>query len=89
MENQEQFDDRDTPGLSIEEIQWMAGRQFVGSLVVAVLIAAAALVTAMRPIHHDAADLSPHERASIRPPAFVAPPGQHLAAVRRGQAELP
>jgi hypothetical protein len=89
MEDQEQFDDRDAPGLSIKEIQWLAGRQFVGSLVVAVLIAAAALVTAMRPIHHDVADLAPPERASIRPPAFVVAPGQHLAAVRRGRAELP
>jgi hypothetical protein len=56
---------------------------------VAALIAAVAILTALRPAHHDTVAIAPHKLAGIRQPSFVTPTGARVAAIRRRGIELP
>jgi hypothetical protein len=76
-------------GLGDEEIQATAKRQFVASLAVAVVIAAAAGLTALGPVRHDSADAMQHKFALVRQPAFITSPAQQVASARRFEVELP
>lgn len=66
-----------------EEIQSMARRQVVGSLVAAVVIAVAFGLAALRPAYRVAAHAAPHRIAVIQPPSFVMP---HMAMAQSGVA---
>jgi hypothetical protein len=90
MENVELFDDGGIAfGLSVGEIQSVACRQLVGSFVVAVVIAAAAAFTALRPVSYDTAVVAPHNVAVIQQPSFVTPLGQRVAAIKQRELKLP
>jgi hypothetical protein len=90
MKSDEPFGGRDAPlGASLDEIPSVARRQLAGSLVVAALIAAAAALMAVRPVHNDIAALAPRKSAAIHPPSFVAPPAQHMVSAKQGGIELP
>jgi hypothetical protein len=77
-------------GLDLSDVQSVAHRQLAASLVVAVVIAAAAVgMTALKPAHRDTADLAPQRSAMVQQPSFVTPPGQRVAAKARHRIELP
>jgi hypothetical protein len=83
-------EDEDTAfGLGDEEIQATAKRQFVASLAVALVIAAAAGLMALGPVRHDRADAMQHKFALVRQPAFVISPAQQVASTKRYEVELP
>jgi len=69
-----------------EEIQSMARRQLIGSLVVAFVIAIASGLTALRPASHVTADVvTPHRVAAIQHPSFVTP----RVAIAQSSVEVP
>ena len=88
MANVEYFDDEGA-ALSDGEIQSVARRQLIGSLVVVAVIAAVAALTAFRPVHFDIAGIAPQKSAAIQQPSFVTPPGQRVAGLVRHEVELP
>jgi hypothetical protein len=60
MEKLDRLDDDETAlGLSDTEIRWVARRQLVGSLIVAVIIAAVAGLMVARPARLDAVEAGP------------------------------
>jgi hypothetical protein len=88
MENIEDFEDEGA-GLSDRDIQSVARRQLIGSIVVVVIIAAVASIMMVRPFHLDTVYMGSHKFAAVQQPSFVAPPGQHVAGVVRHEIELP
>lgn len=89
MEEFDRFDDETASGLTDAEIRWVARRQLVGSLVVVAMIAAAASVIMVTPTPRETVEIAPHKIAMIQKPSFATPPGQRVAAVARGDIELP
>jgi hypothetical protein len=81
-ESIERDDDIGGTGLSVGAMQGVARRQLVGSLVVAMFIAAVAGLAAIKPARNDA--ISPPTRgfAVIQQPVFTTPAGDHMAAAR-------
>jgi hypothetical protein len=71
------------------DIQWVAHRQLLGSTVVAVMIAAAACLTEMRPVRAETAAAPPHRLAAVQQPSFVVAPINRLAVPAKRQIELP
>jgi hypothetical protein len=71
------------------DIQWVAHRQLLGSTVVAVMIAAAACLTEMRPVRAETAAAPPHRLAAAQQPSFVVAPINRLAVSAKRQIELP
>jgi len=69
-------------GLSVASMQAVARRQLVGSVVVAMLIAAAAGLTAIRPGGSHDTSRSAHDFADIQQPTFVTAPGAQMAAMK-------
>jgi hypothetical protein len=78
------FDGQDAP---IEMDHSAAHRQFVASVVVGLVIMAAAAFMAIRPANQTTPD-SPRELAGVQQPTFVTP-GHFIAAIRRRETELP
>jgi len=76
-------------GLSGTEVQSVARRQLIASIIVAIVIAAAAGLIALRPAYHDAASVGPHRFAGAQQPSFATPPAQRVAGLRRHGIELP
>jgi hypothetical protein len=62
------------------DIQWVAHRQLLGSMVVAVIIAAAAWITEMRPLRAETAAATPHRLTTVQQPSFVIAPINRPAA---------
>jgi hypothetical protein len=85
MDNQV-FDEGHAVGLDLDEVQSSAGRQFLASLVVGVVIIAVAGLVSLRPVHHDSAGLALNGVASVQEPTFVT---QHVAGRVRHEIELP
>jgi hypothetical protein len=85
MDNQV-FDESHAVGLDLDEVQSSAGRQFLASLVVGVVLIAVAGLIALRPVHQDSAGLALHRFASVQEPAFVS---QHVAGRILHEIELP
>jgi hypothetical protein len=79
------FDGQDAP---LEMDHSAAHRQFVASVVVGLVIMAAAAFMAIRPTHQTTQD-APRELAGVQQPKFVGPPGHFIAAIRRPETELP
>ena len=75
-------DDITGTGLSVGAIQGVARRQLVGSVVVAMFIAAVAGLAAMKPARNDAVSPPAHGFAVIQQPVFTTPAGHHVAAAR-------
>lgn len=73
-------------GMTIGAMQSAARRQLVGSVVVAVLVVAAATLVALRPTHSDVY-ASARQFHGAQQPIFAAP-AAHLAAVKH-EIELP
>jgi hypothetical protein len=71
------------------DIQWVAHRQFLGSTVVAVMIAAAACLTEMRLVRAQTAAAPPHRLTAVQQPSFVVAPINRLAVSAKRQIELP
>jgi hypothetical protein len=71
------------------DIQWVADRQLLGSTVVAVMIAAAACLTEMRPVCAETAAAPPHRLAAVQQRSFVVAPINRLAVSAKRQIELP
>jgi hypothetical protein len=80
------FDGQDAP---LEMDQSAAHRQFVASVVVALVIMGVAAAMAIRPGHQTTPGAGPHELAGVRQPTFVTPSGHFIAAIRRRETELP
>ena len=78
-------------GLSVGAVQSVARRQLIGSIVVALLIAAVAGIAALQTMYsvattaaYSAATTAPaHGFAVIQQPTFVTLPDQHIAATKR------
>jgi hypothetical protein len=75
-------------GLSVGAIQGVARRQLIGSIVVAIFIAAVAGLAAMKPARTDAISSPSHGFAVVQQPIFTTPPGHHVAAAKNA-AEVP
>jgi hypothetical protein len=75
-------------GLSVGAIQGVARRQLVGSIVVAIFIAAVAGLAAMKPARTDAIASPSHGFAVVQQPVFTTPPSHHIAAAKSA-AEVP
>ena len=88
MENARHFDDASTARFRGDDIPTVARHQLVGSLVAIALIAAAAGVTALRPVRHETADLGRQYFAIVQKPSFVVPPGPRVAVFARQESEL-
>src|SRR5579862_7117774 len=69
-------------GLSVSGIQSVARRQLVGSIVVAVLVAAVAGFAALRPIHSAPAEANAHNFAIVQQPVFETPANHRIAAAK-------
>lgn len=82
-----QNDETET-GLTDSQIQWVARRQFVGSLIVAAMIAVVAALIATAPAHQETASNAPAKIGGVRQPTFVTP-DDHFAGVIRHGTELP
>jgi hypothetical protein len=80
------FDESHAVGMDLDEVQSSAGRQFLASLVVGVIIIAVAGLISLRPVHHDSAGLGLHRVASVQEPTFLT---QHVAGRIRHEIELP
>jgi hypothetical protein len=76
-------------GLDLDDVQASAGRQLVASLVVAIVVVAAAALVALRPSHTDSAGVSQHRFAAVQQPTFVSQPTQRVAGLVRHGIELP
>ena len=74
--------------LSVEGIRAVARRQLVGSIVVAVLIAGVAGLSATRPARDLAAAPFKPILPTVQQPTFATPPRHELAAVKRNK-EVP
>jgi hypothetical protein len=72
-------DDAMDPMLSAGEVRSVIRRQFIGSVVVAAVIAVFAGLTALRPAHV-ADNAASHRFAVVQQPTFVIPAGERLAA---------
>jgi hypothetical protein len=75
-------------GLSVGAVQSVARRQLIGSIVVALLIAAVAGTAALKPIYSVATTAPAHGFAVIQQPTFVTLPDQRIAATKR-KIEVP
>jgi hypothetical protein len=76
-------------GLDLDDVQASAGRQLVASLVVAIVVLAAAALMALCPTHTDLADVSQHRFAAVQQPVFVSQSTQRVAGLVRHEIELP
>jgi hypothetical protein len=74
---------------SAAAIKSMAGRQFVASLAVAVVIALGFGLTTLMPTPHHIAEAAVHRLALVQQPTFVAAPAQRVASARLAAVELP
>jgi hypothetical protein len=89
MENFELLDDEGVAsGLTADEIRFVARRQLVGSIFASVVIAAAAGLMALRPVHPDSAVIASH-RVTAAQPSFVTPQAQRVAFLKQHEIELP
>jgi len=70
-------------GLSVAAMQSVARRQLIGSIVVGLLIAAAAGLAALRPAYRLATAAPTHGFALAQQPMFVTLADQRLAATKR------
>jgi hypothetical protein len=73
----------------LEDVHSVMRRQFVASVVAALLIAAIAGMIAMRPVHHETAQIGAQRYAGIQQPTFVTAPSQRLASLTKRTIELP
>ena len=90
MANVESFGPEDVAlGLSVEEVQSVARRQLIGSLVVAIVIAVATGLTALRPAYRDGAEVAAHRAPVVQQPSFAAPTGPRYSVAKRDPIELP
>jgi len=90
MEQAEFLDDEgEALGFSLREVQSTARRQLVASLLAAVVIAAIAGLTGLRPTYRDTAEAAAHSFATVQQPSWATPPGQRVAAGARHGIELP
>jgi hypothetical protein len=90
MEKVDRLDsDESDLGLSDPEIRWVARRQLVGSLIVALMIAAVASLMAVRPARLETVNSPPSRVAGVQQPSFVTPLGQRVAGVVQHGIELP
>jgi hypothetical protein len=89
MENARHFDGASAAAFGGDDIPTVARHQLVGSLVAIALIAAAASVTALRPVRHETAAVGRQSFAIVQKPSFVVPPGLRVAAIARRQIDLP
>jgi hypothetical protein len=82
---------RDELALELDdgEIRRVARRQLIGSMVVAVMIAAVAVIMALRPAHLDTAESAAKRIAGIQQPTFVIAPENHVASSFQPRFELP
>ena len=70
-------------GLSVGAVQSVARRQLIGSIVVALLIAAVAGIAALKPISSVATTAPAHGFAVIQQPTFMTLPDQRISATKR------
>jgi hypothetical protein len=70
-------------GLSVGAVQSVARRQLIGSIVVALLIAAVASIAALQTMDSVATTAPAHGFAVIQQPTFMILPDQHIAATKR------
>jgi hypothetical protein len=90
MQNVERLEGNDLGvGMSADEIRSVARRQFAASVVVAIVIALAAGLMALKPAYRDTADSAQHKYAGVQQPSFAAGPGQHIAGLKQNAIELP
>jgi hypothetical protein len=90
MEKLDRLDDDETAlGLSDPEIRWVARRQLVGSLIVAVMIAAVAGLMVARPARLDTVEAAPSRVSGVKQPSFVTAPGSRIAGLVQHRVELP
>jgi hypothetical protein len=81
-------DDETISGL-YTDIQWVARRQLIGSTLAALVIATAACLAQMRPVHMDASAVAQHQFTVLQPTSSaIGPVVREASAVRRG-GELP
>jgi hypothetical protein len=89
MEYVELLDDEGVAsGLTADEIRLVARRQLVGSIFATVVIAAAAGLMALRPVHPDAA-VAASQKIILAQPSFVTSQGQRVASLKQHEIELP
>jgi hypothetical protein len=90
MEKVDRLDsDESDLGLSDPEIRWVARRQLVGSLIVALMIAAVASLMAVRPARLETVNAPQSRVAGVQQPSLVTPLGQRVAGVVQHGIELP
>jgi hypothetical protein len=90
MENAERLEEEGIGfGLTAAEVQSAVRRQLIGSIVVAVVIAVAAGLVAIRPAYHDTVNVAPHKSAGAQQPSFVPPSGQRVVGLRQHGREFP
>jgi hypothetical protein len=87
MENNKTLDNDVSGGL--DDIHSVVRRQFAASVVAAVIIAAVAGVTALRPVHHETPPTAAQRYVTVQQPVFVANPSARLALLTKRPIELP
>jgi hypothetical protein len=70
-------------GITVEAMQAVARRQFVGSFIVAVFVVGVAGLMASRPTHQDFSEATAQTARSVQQPTFAAPRDHVVAAVKR------
>jgi hypothetical protein len=75
-------------GITVGAMQAVARRQLAGSVVVAIIVAAFAVMAALRPGHYDAAYTTARALPGVQQPILVTPSDHVVAAAKRG-VEVP
>jgi hypothetical protein len=88
IETTDEFEDVGGLGLSVGEVRSVARRQLIGSVVAAMVVAAAAGVMAVQAARHAEPYVTAHNFPVVQKPTLVTPPGRLTAAVNRA-AEVP
>jgi hypothetical protein len=68
-------------GLTIGEMRAVAHRQFIGSIIVAILVAGVAALLALKPAYRDVAYVPSHRFTGAQQPMLVTP-GRDIASMR-------
>jgi len=69
-------------GLTVSAMQGVARRQLIGSIAVAIFVAAVAGLAAMKPARIDTAAAPTRGFAVVQQPVLTTPAGQHIAATK-------
>jgi hypothetical protein len=83
------LDDDETTSEPGEDIRWVARRQFCGSTVAALMIAAASWLVAARPAHVRTTEVGSHRGKAVKQPSFVSAPDNRLVESTWRRVELP